>query len=92
MDREPSPLAGVILMAGPAFAVATWLAADAKRQPHGVIDAGFFFYLALPVAAPWYALRTRGPAGWKLAAQLYLLALAGILGLNAGLLIHILTS
>jgi hypothetical protein len=66
---------------GPSFAVAWWLAADSRRtRVIGAYDAGLFFYLTWPLSLPWYARRSRGPAWWSLALELYGLALVGPLG------------
>jgi hypothetical protein len=64
-ELAPSRPMALLLWLGPAVAVAAWLAADGPTWP---------------VTITWYALRTRGRAGWGLAAQLYALALAGLLG------------
>jgi hypothetical protein len=85
LDAEPSPIMQLLLGVGPAVAVAAWLAADA-RQTRTILaqDAGLFFYVTWPLTIPWYAVRTRGRQGWRLAARLYLLALAGWLGYIVG--------
>jgi hypothetical protein len=84
-DLTPSPGMAFLLGLGPAIAVAWWLAADSKQtRLVGAYDAGLFFYLTWPVTLPWYALRSRGRAGWALMAQLYGLALVGQLGLIWG--------
>jgi hypothetical protein len=88
-ELEPTPPMPVLLWYGPAIAVATWLAADSRRtRVVGVYDAGFLFYITWPVTLPWYALRTRGRAGWGLAAQLYALAFSGQLGYLWGATLH----
>jgi hypothetical protein len=85
LGLEPAKGMALLLGYGPGLAVAFWLAADSKRtRLVNAYDAGLFFYLTWPLTIPWYAVRTRGRAGWRLAAQLYALALAGILGLLAG--------
>ena len=53
-----------------------------------MILASLFFYLTWPVTIPWYAVHTRGRAGWGLAAQLYVLAVVGRLGLAWGALLR----
>jgi hypothetical protein len=86
---QPAPLLGLALLFGPPVAVAMWLAADTKyTRIANVADAGWLLYLALPVTIPWYAVRTRGRGGWRLALQLYLLALAGVLGFVCGATIN----
>jgi hypothetical protein len=85
----PSQPMALLLWLGPAVAVAAWLAADGRRtRTLEAFDTGLFFYLTWPVSITWYALRTRGRAGWGLAAQLYALALAGLLGFLWGALLR----
>jgi hypothetical protein len=85
---EPSPVMQMLLGLGPAVAVAGWLAADARHTRTVLAqDTGFFFYLTWPVSMPWYVVRTRGRRGWRLAAQLYVIALAGWLGFIVGAVI-----
>lgn len=88
LGADPTPVMQMLLGFGPAVAVAAWLAADAK-QTRTVLahDAGFFFYLTWPLSIPWYAVRTRGRRGWRLAARLYVIALAGWLGFIVGAVI-----
>ncbi len=81
LELEPAPVMGLLLAWGPAVAVAWWLAVDSKRtHVIGAYDTGLLFYLTWPITLPWYARRSRGRAGWKLAAKLYGLALAGQVG------------
>jgi hypothetical protein len=81
LELEPTPPMPLLLWYGPAIGVATWLAADSKRtRLVGAYDAGLLFYVTWPLTLPWYAVRTRGRAGWGLAAQLYALAFSGQLG------------
>ena len=78
---EPAPGMGFLLAWGPGIAVAWWLAADCRRtRLLAAYDAGLFFYLTWPFTLPWYARRTRGPAGWRLALKLYGLAVLGFVG------------
>lgn len=85
LGTEPSPGMWLLLGGGPAVAVAAWLAADARHTRTVLVhDAGFLFYLTWPLSIPWYALRTGGRQGWRLAARLYLLALAGWVGYIVG--------
>jgi hypothetical protein len=90
LNLDPSPGMSVLLGWGPAIAVAWWLSADSK-QMHviRIYDAGLFFYLTWPLTLPWYAVRSRGRAGWALAAQLYALALVGPLGVLWGGLLRL---
>jgi hypothetical protein len=82
---QPSPGMLLTIRTGPAVGVAAWLTADARRTRAVVAqDAGLFFYMTWPLTIWWYARRSRGPEGWRLAARLYALALAGVLGLPFG--------
>ena len=86
--RGPAPVMQMLLGLGPAVAVAAWLAADARHTRTVLAhDTGFFFYLTWPLSIPWYAVRRRGRRGWRLAAQLYVIALAGWLGYIVGAVI-----
>jgi hypothetical protein len=63
---------GLLLTSGPAFVVILWLQKDARRTGVGAVqDFGYFLWLAWPCVIPWYAFRTRGRTGWKLAAGLF---------------------
>src|SRR5512146_3459988 len=85
----PGQVMTLCLMFGPSLAVAGWLAADVRRtRVAAVYDAGWLFFLGWPLVVPWYALRTRGRAGWGLAAQLYLSAVAAPLGYLWGALLR----
>jgi hypothetical protein len=85
LELEPTPPMPLLLLYGPGIAVITWLVADSKRTGvAGVYDAGLLFYVTWPLSVPWYVVRTRGRAGWGLAAQLYASALSGQLGYLAG--------
>jgi hypothetical protein len=89
----PTSLPLLALVAGPLIAAATWLAADAKHtRVANVVDSGWLFYLFLPFAIPWYAMKTRGRRGWRLALRLYVLSVAGLLGFPCGALLHVLAS
>jgi hypothetical protein len=69
---EPSPVVGLFLSSGPAYAVILWLQKDAHRTGVGdVLDLGYFLLLAWPIVIPWYAFKTRGPSGWRLTAELF---------------------
>jgi hypothetical protein len=81
----PGPVMTLCLMFGPSLAVAGWLAADARRtRVAAVYDAGWLFALGWPLVIPWYSWRTRGRAGWGLAAQLCASAVAPALGFGWG--------
>ena len=85
LGTTPNPSLATLLAVGPAIGVAMWLVRDSRRYGvANVHDAGFLFYLGWPLLVPWYVLKTRGKAGWALAARLYALALAGILGIIVG--------
>jgi hypothetical protein len=85
LDLVPSPAMALLLGWGPAIAVAWWLAADSRQyRLLRVYDVGLFFYVTWPFTLPWYAWRSRGRAGWSLAAQLYGIALVGPLGFISG--------
>ena len=74
VEIEPSPLMALFLSGAPLLAVILWLQKDARRTGVGaVLDWGYFLLLAWPVVIPWYAFRTRGRSGWKLAAGLFAL-------------------
>ena len=68
---EPSPVVALFLSGGPLIAVIIWLQKDARRTGIGAVqDWGYFLLLAWPVVIPWYAFKTRGREGWRLAAGL----------------------
>jgi hypothetical protein len=71
-QSEPSPIVALFLSAAPLFAVILWLQKDAGRTGVGTVhDWGYFLLLAWPVVIPWYAFKTRGRSGWRLAAGLF---------------------
>jgi hypothetical protein len=71
---EPSPVVALFLSFAPLFAIVLWLQGDAARTGVGAVhDLGWFLLMAWPIVIPWYAFRTRGPAGWRL--------IVGLLGL-----------
>jgi hypothetical protein len=85
LGATPGPLMTCCVSVVPPFAVAAWLAADARvTQVGAVFDAGWLFAMTWPVAVPWYAVRTRGMRGLGLAARLYLFALAPVLAFAVG--------
>ena len=89
LDLEPAPGMAFLVGWGPAIAVAWWLAADCKRtRALAAYDSGLFFYLTWPLTLPWYAVRTRGRAGWALAGQLYGISLVGPLGFAWGAMLR----
>jgi len=71
-QSDPSPIAAWVLSGAPLPAVILWLQRDARRTGVGAVqDWGYFLLLAWPVVIPWYAFRTRGRSGWRLAAGLF---------------------
>lgn len=77
---EPSPVVALFLSGGPLLAVIMWLQKDARRTGIAAVqDFGYFLYLAWPVVIPWYAFKTRGRSGWRLASGLLGLILAAYL-------------
>jgi hypothetical protein len=68
---DPSPRAALFLSGGPLIAVILWLQKDAQRTGDGaLLDWGLFLWIAWPVLIPWYAWKTRGRGGWRLALGL----------------------
>ena len=68
---EPAPVLALFWSVAPLTAVCLWLQKDARRTGVGNIqDWGFFLWLFWPVLIPWYAFKTRGISGWRLAAAL----------------------
>lgn len=72
VELEPSsPVVYLLLSSGPLIAVILWLQKDAHRTGVGEVqDWGLFLCLAWPFVIPWYAWKTRGRAGWRLALGL----------------------
>ena len=71
-QSEPSPIVALFLSGGPLLAVVLWLQKDARRTGVGAVqDWGYFLLLAWPIVILWYAFRTRGRSGWRLAAGLF---------------------
>jgi hypothetical protein len=72
LQIQPSPVMGLLLTSAPAVVVILWLQKDARRTGVGAVqDLGYFLWLAWPIVIPWYAFRTRGRSGWKLATGLF---------------------
>ena len=90
---DPAPILGLFVSIAPLTAVCLWLQKDARRTGVGsVLDWGFFLWLFWPVVIPWYAFKTRGLSGWRLAAGLIGLAAAPIVTLSAlNLLVYFVT-
>ena len=77
---EPASRLLFFISFAPQLAVCLWLQKEARRAGVGSIqDWGFFLLLFWPVLIPWYAFKTRGIAGWRLAAGLLFLAWAPII-------------
>jgi hypothetical protein len=69
---DPPPVIALFLSLGPILAVIMWLQKDARRTGVGMVqDWGYFLFLAWPVVIPWYAFKTRGRSGWRLAIGLF---------------------
>jgi hypothetical protein len=79
-SAAPAPAVMLFISFAPIVAVCAWLQKDARiTGVASVHDWGFFIYLAWPVVIPWYALKTRGRAGWRLAGILLGMACAPML-------------
>ena len=77
---EPAPVLVLFLSCAPLTAVCLWLEKEARRTGVGAIqDWGFFLWLLWPMLIPWYAFKTRGLSGWRLAAALLGLVWAPII-------------
>lgn len=77
---EPAPVLLLFISFAPLTAVCLWLQKDAGRTGVGNIqDWGFFLWLFWPVLIPWYAFKTRGISGWRLAGGLLGLACAPLI-------------
>jgi hypothetical protein len=71
VELEPAPFIVTVLTMGPHIAVILWLQKDAQRaRTPAVLDWGMFLWYGWPLLIPWYAWKTRGRAGWRLAAGL----------------------
>ena len=80
IQTEPVPIVALAMYWAPLLAALVWLQNDARRtRLAGLQDWGFFLWLAWPFLVPWYALKTRGRAGWALVARLALLVFAPLL-------------
>ena len=80
-EADASPLASLFLSWGPLLTVILWLQKDARRTGVGyVLDLGLFLWIAWPIVIPWYALKTRGRAGWRLLFGLFALIGSAYLG------------
>ena len=80
IQAEPLPIVAIAMYWAPLLAVVMWLQHDARRtRLAGLQDWGFFLWLAWPFLIPWYALKTRGRAGWGLVGRLALLVFAPLL-------------
>jgi hypothetical protein len=79
-----------LLSWGPPIGVTIWLTADSRRlRAIRAYDTGLLFYLTWPLSLPWYVVRTRGRAGWRLVAKLYGLAVSGLMGFVLGAFLRV---
>jgi hypothetical protein len=79
-SAEPTPAVAVFMSFAPIVSVCAWLQKDARvTDVSNVHDLGLFLYFAWPFLIPWYAFKTRGRSGWRLAARLFSLACAPVL-------------
>ena len=77
---QPAPRLLFFMSIAPPIAVCLWLQKEARRAGVGSIqDWGFFLWLLWPVLIPWYAFKTRGISGWRLAGGLLGLACAPLI-------------
>ena len=66
-DLEPAPIMSTLMGLAPLIAVILWLQKDSQQSGVGAVqDWGMFVWFAWPVVIPWYAFKSRGPAGWRL--------------------------
>ena len=86
-EPAPAPVMETVMAYAPTLAVILWLQKDAAETGAAVrLDWGLFLCL-LWLVIPWYARKTRGRAGWQLAAGLLgLIAAPYISGILARLL------
>jgi hypothetical protein len=71
VPAQPTPGVVLFMAFAPTVAVCAWLQKDARLTGFpNVLDWGFFCGLAWPFVIPWYAFKTRGRSGWRLAAML----------------------
>ena len=90
-NAEPNPGLGFLLSLLPLVAAALWFQANARLRGMTLVhDWGLLGYIIWPVYLPWYAYRTRGRRGWRLALQVFAGVLAPQLGAVLGALIALL--
>ena len=69
---EPAPVMQTAMAYAPTLAVILWLQKDAAQTGAAVrLDWGLFLCWLWLGLIPWYARKTRGRAGWRLAAGLF---------------------
>jgi hypothetical protein len=69
---EPAAVMETTIAYAPTLAVILWLQKDAAQTGGAVrLDWGFFLCWLWLGLIPWYAGKTRGRAGWRLAAGLF---------------------
>ena len=74
---EPAPVIGLGIGILPFLTCAWWIGGDARaRRIAFAHDWGLLAWVAWPILVPWYSVKTRGRAGWRLALGLYLAILA----------------
>ncbi|MEO7996125.1 MAG: hypothetical protein ABI852_01705 [Gemmatimonadaceae bacterium] len=76
-NRPAPPLVGIFLALAPVVAVGLWFQ-KFLRHAHFALpyDFGYFFMIGWPVLIPVFVRRLPTPNPWRLAAMLYVLALA----------------
>lgn len=86
----PLPITAIALSAAPLIAVILWLQKDARRTGVAAVhDLGLFLWFTLPIAMPWYAFKTGGRKGWRLALGLLALCMSSyLIGGLAAWLVH----
>jgi hypothetical protein len=90
-SADPAPIVVLFMSLAPIVAVCAWLQKDARVTGiSSVHDWGFFLFLAWPFLIPWYAFKTRGRSGWRLAAMLLGLACAPTIAAFAVAIVQIL--
>jgi len=73
---EPAPFVELTASFAPVVSAILWLGRDARRSVLPLAyDWGLLSLVFWPAVFPWYAWRTRGRRGWRLALELYLLVL-----------------
>lgn len=72
LGLDPHPFVNLVLTWGPTMTVVLWLQRDIQRTGVGAVqDVEWFLMMGWLVAIPWYSLKTRGRAGWRLIVRLF---------------------